>query len=81
VQYDVPVPPGVVEHSSATLRKLAATAERVDEEESLKNDAKVSAEPDEAASAAVEAMEAHARLALVTAVLCEDEQSCSRVFA
>jgi hypothetical protein len=35
----------------------------------LKNDAKVSAEPDEAASAAAEAMEAHAWFAFVTALV------------
>ena len=75
------VPPGVDEHSLATLRKLAATAWRVDCEVSLKNVWKVSSEPDSAASAAALAMLAHAWLALVTAVRCEDEQSDSRVVA
>jgi hypothetical protein len=81
VQYDVLVPPGVDEHSFATLRKLAATACRVDCEVSLKNTWKVSSDPDSAASAAALAMLAHARLALVNALRCEDEQDPSKVFA
>lgn len=75
------VPPGVDEHSFATLRKLAATAWRVDCEVSLKNVWKVSSEPDSAASAAALAMLAHPWLALVKAVRCEDEQDPSKVFA
>lgn len=81
MQYDLLVPPGVDEHSLATLRKLAATAWRVDCEVSLKNVRKVSSEPDSAASAAALAMLAHAWLALVKAVRCEDEQDPSSVFA
>jgi len=81
VQYDLPVPPGVDEHSSATFRKLAATAWRVDCEVSLKNVSKVSAGPDSAASAAALAMLAHPWLALMIAVRCGDEQSSSKVFA
>ena len=75
------VPPGVDEHSLATLRKLAATAWRVDCETSLKNVWKVSSEPDSAASAAALAMLAHPWFALITAVRCDAEQSPSRVFA
>jgi hypothetical protein len=48
---------------------------------SLKNDSKVSAEPDSAASAAALAILAHSLLALVTAVLWEEEQSDCRVVA
>lgn len=75
------MPPGVDEHSSATFRKFAATVWRVDSELSLKKDSNVSAEPDSAASAAELAILAHAWLALVMVVLCEDEQSDCRVVA
>lgn len=75
------MPPGVVEHSVATLRKLLATVWRVGSEVSLKKDWKVDAEPDSAALAAALANLAHAALALVTAVRCEDEQSDWRVVA
>ena len=73
------MPPGVDEHSSATLRKLAATRERVDCELSMKNSWKAASEPDSAASAAALAILAQALLALLTASNWVDEQSDCRV--
>ena len=53
----------------------------MDSEVSLKNDSKVSAEPDSAASAAALAILAHSLLAFVTAVPWEEEQSDCKVVA
>ena len=79
MQNEAPVPPGVEEHSSATLRNLAATWERVDCELSMKNSWKAASEPEEAASAAAVAIRAQALLALETEVNWEEEQSDWRV--